>query len=98
MRAVYYGAGPDLGNGLAGRGLMVPGLQPHAAAIHSISPAPCTQKCPAGVEVKAYVSLIAEERFAEALEVIRRRCPLPSPARPRTPAGRRRARRSRPYP
>jgi NADPH-dependent glutamate synthase beta subunit-like oxidoreductase/coenzyme F420-reducing hydrogenase delta subunit/Pyruvate/2-oxoacid:ferredoxin oxidoreductase delta subunit len=40
-------------------------------------PAPCTQKCPAGVQVKAYVSLIAEERFGEALEVIRRRCPLP---------------------
>jgi NADPH-dependent glutamate synthase beta subunit-like oxidoreductase/ferredoxin/coenzyme F420-reducing hydrogenase delta subunit len=29
------------------------------------------------VNVKAYVSLIAERRFAEALEVIRRRCPLP---------------------
>jgi NADPH-dependent glutamate synthase beta subunit-like oxidoreductase/coenzyme F420-reducing hydrogenase delta subunit/Pyruvate/2-oxoacid:ferredoxin oxidoreductase delta subunit len=29
------------------------------------------------VHVKAYVSLIAEERLAEALEVIRRRCPLP---------------------
>jgi NADPH-dependent glutamate synthase beta subunit-like oxidoreductase/coenzyme F420-reducing hydrogenase delta subunit len=27
--------------------------------------------------VKAYVSLIAEERFGEALEVVRRRCPLP---------------------
>lgn len=77
MRAVHFGAGNALSNGLAGRGLMVPGLAPHPTAIHSITPAPCTQKCPAGVEVKAYVSLIAEERFAEALEVIRRRCPLP---------------------
>ena len=42
-----------------------------------IAPAPCTQACPAGVQVKAYVSLIAEERFGEALEVVRRRCPLP---------------------
>jgi NADPH-dependent glutamate synthase beta subunit-like oxidoreductase/coenzyme F420-reducing hydrogenase delta subunit/NAD-dependent dihydropyrimidine dehydrogenase PreA subunit len=45
--------------------------------VREIKPAPCTQACPAGVQVKAYVSLIAEERFGEALEVVRRRCPLP---------------------
>ena len=58
-------------------GLLVPALQPMPFPIHRILPAPCTQACPAGIQVKAYVSLIAEERFAEALEVIRRRCPLP---------------------
>jgi len=61
----------------AGGGLLVPSLQPEPLPIQRIDPAPCTQACPAGVNVKAYVSLIAEERFAEALEIIRRRCPLP---------------------
>ncbi len=62
---------------LAGRGLWAPSLQPSAIPVRRIVPAPCTQACPAGVQVKAYVSLVAEHRFAEALEVVRRRCPLP---------------------
>jgi NADPH-dependent glutamate synthase beta subunit-like oxidoreductase/coenzyme F420-reducing hydrogenase delta subunit/Pyruvate/2-oxoacid:ferredoxin oxidoreductase delta subunit len=62
---------------LAGKGLLAPSLQPSAIPVRRIAPAPCTQACPAGVQVKAYVSLIAEHRFAEALEVVRRRCPLP---------------------
>ncbi len=66
----------DFGD-LAGTGLYVPTLQPQPYPIRRIAPAPCTQACPAGINVKAYVSLIAEERFAEALEVVRARCPLP---------------------
>jgi len=62
---------------LEGAALLVPALQSEPLPIRTINPAPCTQACPAGVNVKAYVSLIAERRFAEALEVIRRRCPLP---------------------
>jgi NADPH-dependent glutamate synthase beta subunit-like oxidoreductase/coenzyme F420-reducing hydrogenase delta subunit/ferredoxin len=62
---------------LAGSGLLAPTLQPSMIPVRRIVPAPCTQACPAGVQVKAYVSLIAEHRFAEALEVVRRRCPLP---------------------
>ena len=62
---------------LEGAGLLVPTLQSEPLPIRSIQPAPCTEACPAGINVKAYVSLIAEQRFAEALEVIRRRCPLP---------------------
>jgi NADPH-dependent glutamate synthase beta subunit-like oxidoreductase len=58
-------------------GLFAPDLQPEILPVRIVEPASCTQACPAGVQVKAYVSLIAEERFAEALEVIRRRCPLP---------------------
>jgi NADH-quinone oxidoreductase subunit F len=38
----------------------------------------CTDACPAHVNVPEYVGLIAEGRFAEALEVIRRRNPFPS--------------------
>ncbi|MFC1550320.1 FAD-dependent oxidoreductase [Candidatus Neomarinimicrobiota bacterium] len=45
--------------------------------IEPIEPSPCTQACPAGVNVKSYVSLIASGRFAEALEVVRERNPLP---------------------
>jgi NADPH-dependent glutamate synthase beta subunit-like oxidoreductase/coenzyme F420-reducing hydrogenase delta subunit/Pyruvate/2-oxoacid:ferredoxin oxidoreductase delta subunit len=62
---------------LDGAALLVPTLQSEPLPIRATKPAPCTQACPAGVNVKAYVSLIAERRFAEALEVIRRRCPLP---------------------
>lgn len=62
---------------LHGTGLLVPALQSEPIPVRAIKPAPCTQACPAGVNVKAYVSLIAEQRFGEALEVIRRRCPLP---------------------
>ena len=42
-----------------------------------VEPSPCTTACPAGVNVKAYVSLIATGRFHEALEVVRQRNPLP---------------------
>ncbi|MGD8375941.1 MAG: NAD(P)-binding protein, partial [Acidobacteriota bacterium] len=62
---------------LEGRRLLAPTVQPEPLPLQRIKPAPCTQACPAGVQVKAYVSLIAEKRFGEALEVIRRRCPLP---------------------
>ncbi len=61
-----------------GRELRVDALQAGPLILDPISPAPCTEACPAGINVKAYVSLIAERRFAEAARVIRRRCPLPS--------------------
>jgi len=38
---------------------------------------PCNVACPAGVNAKAYVALIAEGRFDEALNVVRERLPLP---------------------
>jgi NADPH-dependent glutamate synthase beta subunit-like oxidoreductase len=39
--------------------------------------APCRVSCPAGVDAKAYVGLIATGRFAEALEAVKRKNPLP---------------------
>ena len=57
--------------------LLIPAIQPEALPITPVKPSPCTLACPAGINVKAYVSLIAEGRFAEALETIRKRCPLP---------------------
>jgi len=38
----------------------------------------CSTGCPAGVNVKAYVNLVANRRFEEAVEVIRRRNPFPA--------------------
>lgn len=37
----------------------------------------CSEGCPAGVDVKAYINLIADKRFEEAVEVIRRANPFP---------------------
>ncbi|HSP16115.1 MAG TPA: FAD-dependent oxidoreductase [Thermoanaerobaculia bacterium] len=63
---------------LTNTGLVIPRLQTEPLPITQIKPSPCTLACPAGINVKAYVSLIAEGRFAQALEVIRKRCPLPA--------------------
>lgn len=57
--------------------LLIPSLQPDAFPIAQIKPSPCTLACPAGINVKGYVSLIAERNYDAALETIRRRCPLP---------------------
>jgi len=38
--------------------------------------APCTNACPAGVDVPSYVALISEGKYAEALEVHRERNPF----------------------
>lgn len=45
--------------------------------IISVSPSPCRVACPAGVNVKAYVGLIAARKFERALEVVRERNPFP---------------------
>lgn len=38
--------------------------------------APCTRACPAGIQVKRYVGLVAEGRYEEALRVVRQANPL----------------------
>ncbi|MEE9118870.1 MAG: hypothetical protein V3U02_09815, partial [Calditrichia bacterium] len=48
-----------------------------AYPIGIVDPSPCMEACPAGVNVKAYVSLIAAGKFHEALNVVRERNPLP---------------------
>ncbi len=45
--------------------------------IACVEPSPCMTACPAGVNVKAYVSLIASGRFGEALQVVKERNPFP---------------------
>jgi len=39
---------------------------------------PCKNACPAGIDIPRYVRLIAEERFQDALEVIREKVPFPN--------------------
>ncbi len=63
---------------LVGQSLLLPQVQSEPLPIKAVQPSPCTQACPAGINVKAYVSLIAEGRFEESLEVVRQRCPLPA--------------------
>ncbi|MFH0774114.1 MAG: NADH-quinone oxidoreductase subunit NuoF [bacterium] len=40
--------------------------------------APCTDTCPVGIQVHSYVVLITEERFSEALDLIKEKNPFPS--------------------
>jgi NADH-quinone oxidoreductase subunit F len=47
-------------------------------ACEALAPTACTSACPAHVNVPQYVALIGEGRFADALEVIRRRNPFAS--------------------
>jgi len=49
-----------------------------AHACEALAPLSCVSACPAHVNIPEYVALIAEGRFAGALEVIRRRNPFPS--------------------
>jgi NADPH-dependent glutamate synthase beta subunit-like oxidoreductase/coenzyme F420-reducing hydrogenase delta subunit/ferredoxin len=55
-------------------------VQQKAEALGEISllnPSPCSKECPLGTNVKAYVSLIAAGRFAEALALVRLTNPFP---------------------
>jgi NADPH-dependent glutamate synthase beta subunit-like oxidoreductase/NAD-dependent dihydropyrimidine dehydrogenase PreA subunit len=45
--------------------------------IHTEAEPTCSDACPAGVDVKAYVNLIADKRFEQAVDVIRRSNPFP---------------------
>lgn len=58
--------------------LYMDGDQDRAYQVGPVDTSPCTWACPAGVNVKTYVSLIAAGRFPEALEVVRRNNPLPA--------------------
>jgi heterodisulfide reductase subunit A-like polyferredoxin len=55
-----------------------PQAVPGAFAIDKQGVSPCRLDCPAGVNCHAYVALIAQRRFAEALAVERRENPFPA--------------------
>lgn len=53
-----------------------PQAVPGAFAIDKQGVSPCRFACPAGVNAHAYVALIAQRKYAEALEVVRRALPF----------------------
>lgn len=71
----------EFNKGLNDRGAI---NRPYAQAVpnvYSISrrdTAPCTSACPMGQNAQAYVALIAQNKFEEAAEIIRKDNPLPS--------------------
>jgi heterodisulfide reductase subunit A-like polyferredoxin len=50
---------------------------PGAFAIHKTDKAPCRLACPAGLNVQAYVQMVKEGKYREALEIIMQDLPLP---------------------
>lgn len=52
-------------------------LAGEARGLRPLYPSPCSRECPLGTNVKAYVSLIAAGRFAEALALVRLTNPFP---------------------
>ena len=50
---------------------------PSVFAIEKRGIAPCKAACPAGIHVQGYVALIAQGKFAEALDLIREAIPFP---------------------
>ncbi|MDP2954161.1 MAG: FAD-dependent oxidoreductase, partial [Chloroflexota bacterium] len=51
---------------------------PNVYTIERKGTAPCQLACPAGLHVQGYVALIAQNKFKEALQLIRERNPLPA--------------------
>jgi heterodisulfide reductase subunit A-like polyferredoxin len=55
-----------------------PQAVPGAFAVDKLGESPCKNACPAGISVQGYVALIAQGRYREALELIRRDNPFPA--------------------
>lgn len=45
---------------------------------HITQPVPCVALCPAGVDIPGYIALVKEERYAEAVALIRKDNPFPT--------------------
>ena len=57
---------------------LFPQAVPNKFAIDKKGLSPCRSACPAGCDNQAYIALISQGKFKEALEVIRERIPLPA--------------------
>ncbi|MFH2128151.1 MAG: NAD(P)-binding protein, partial [Pseudomonadota bacterium] len=55
-----------------------PQAVPSAFAVDKLGVSPCKNACPAGISVQGYVALIAQGRYREALQLIRRDNPFPA--------------------
>lgn len=47
-------------------------------ACHISQPVPCVALCPAGVDIPGYIALVKEERYGEAVQLIRKDNPFPT--------------------
>ena len=56
---------------------LFPQAVPRAFAVQKEGIAPCRAACPAGVNVPGYLALIGQDKFQEALDLIRRDNPFP---------------------
>ncbi|MDP2872449.1 MAG: FAD-dependent oxidoreductase, partial [Bacillota bacterium] len=56
---------------------LFPQAVPSAYLIEKRGVPPCRAACPAGTNAQGYVALVSQGKFAEALEVVRRRMPFP---------------------
>lgn len=50
----------------------------HRCLCNLNQPVPCVALCPAGVDIPGYIALVAEERFADAVRLIRKDNPFPT--------------------
>ena len=46
---------------------------------HITQPVPCVALCPAGVDIPGYIALVKEERYTDAVKLIRKDNPSPPP-------------------
>jgi heterodisulfide reductase subunit A-like polyferredoxin len=56
---------------------LYPQATPNAFGIDKRGTPPCAAACPAGTPAQGYVALMAQGKFGEALDVVRRRLPFP---------------------
>lgn len=52
-------------------------IRDHHCTCDSNQPVPCVALCPAGVDIPGYIALVARERYADAVRLIRKDNPLP---------------------
>lgn len=50
----------------------------HRCTCELNQPVPCVALCPAGVDIPGYIALVAEGRYSDAVELIRKDNPMPS--------------------
>ena len=49
-----------------------------ACSCENLFVSPCQNVCPVGIDIPGYIELISQEKFSEALEVIKKRNPFPA--------------------
>ena len=53
-------------------------IQKGKCSYHITQPVPCVALCPAGVDIPGYIALVGEEKYADAVKLIRKDNPFPT--------------------